>query len=162
MQLLIFTDGSSINNGKKNCFAGYGIHFPNKEFPDVSRIFTHKPITNQRAELYAIYKAIKMIEGVIGDYDEIIIYSDSEYSIKSVTIWVKKWVTKNWMLSKNKPVKNVDIIKPLYELLLKYPIIKLEHVRSHTGKKDFKSLGNEKADVLATEASEKAKMNGVC
>ena len=30
--LMIFTDGSCLNNGKPNAAAGYGIHFPNKEF----------------------------------------------------------------------------------------------------------------------------------
>ena len=35
--------------------------FPNGEFEDISRPFTKGEKTNQRAELYAIYKAIKII-----------------------------------------------------------------------------------------------------
>jgi ribonuclease HI len=156
-KLIVFTDGSSINNGKKNCVAGYGIHFPNKEYPDISRPFTHKPITNQRAELYAIYKAILRAKPDMPEYNEVVIYTDSSYSIQSVTVWVKNWLKNDWMSSKKEPVKNVDIIKPIYELLQKFPQIKLVHVRSHTKKTDFASVGNEKADELATQASDKAK-----
>ena len=35
-KLIVFTDGSCINNGKSSCKAGYGVYFPNKEFKDVS------------------------------------------------------------------------------------------------------------------------------
>jgi ribonuclease HI len=54
----IFTDGSYV---KKTNYCGYGVLFPNAEFKNMSRKFTHEPLTNQRAELYAIYKAIKVV-----------------------------------------------------------------------------------------------------
>ncbi len=70
----VYTDGACSKG--KNIRAGYGIYFPNKEFDNISRPFTHEPLTNQRAELYAIYKAIKIITMKNNKYD-INIYTDS-------------------------------------------------------------------------------------
>ena len=53
----VYTDGSLVKKGK-DVFCGYGIYFPNGEYKSISRKFTHEPITNNRAELYAILKTI--------------------------------------------------------------------------------------------------------
>lgn len=147
----IFTDGSCIGNGKKVTSGGYGIHFPNGEFPDVSKSFYKKPVTNQRAELFAILVALGM---TVDLYSRITIYTDSEYSIKSLTEWGSKWEKNGWKTSKKTLVKNIDIIKPLYRLYKKYQKrITLKHVRSHTGNDDYLSLGNAEADRLAVMGS---------
>ncbi len=53
----VFTDGSLVRHGRLvRC--GYGIYFPNGEYKSISRNFNHEPITNNRAELYAILKTI--------------------------------------------------------------------------------------------------------
>lgn len=156
MEIIIFTDGSFI---KKNnlAYAGYGIHFPNKEFKDISEPFLIKPYTNQRAELYAIYMAIKMVTEV-GRYDKIKIYTDSEYSINSLTKWIHNWVKNNWKTANRKPVKNKDIIKKIYEYITMYKSrLIFIHVRSHTKSKDPLSVGNSIADSLAVLGAKKAK-----
>src|SRR3989338_8252712 len=152
--MIVFTDGS-YKKPKTGILCGYGIHFPNKEFPDVSKKFTKTPLTNQRAELYAIYKAIKIVsKGVI--FSKLTIYTDSEYSIKSLTIWINKWIQNGWKTANNKPVLNVDIIKKIHKLMSKHENkIELIHVRSHTGKKDFISIGNDVADTLASIGASK-------
>lgn len=154
-QIIVFTDGSYMK--KKPPVGGYGIYFPNKELPDISRQFTHSPITNQRAELYAIYVAIIIIKKYLS-FDTIKIYTDSEYSLKSLTTWMYSWHKNNWKTSSKKSVQNQDILKPLYNLVskMKNKII-FEHVHSHTGKRDFESLGNAKADELATKGALKHK-----
>lgn len=154
MDVIVFTDGSCIKELKKNiCYAGYGVHFPNKELEDISRPFIIKPITNQRAELYAIYVALKKITKHL-KFNNIIIYTDSIYSINSLTKWIDSWIKNKWRGSTNKPIKNLDLIKPIYKILKKYPDkIKFYHVRSHTGKLDFISIGNMKADKLATKGA---------
>ena len=49
---------------------------------------------------------------------------------------------------------NQDIIKPIIKFLKKNKDkIKFKHVRSHTGKQDYESLGNEMADKLANEGA---------
>ena len=90
------------------------------------------------------------------DFDKLDIYTDSEYSIKSLTVWINNWKKNDWKSANKKPVANQDIIKKIDEYLQKYKgKIFLHHIRSHTGKKDYLSLGNEMADKLATQGSMK-------
>ncbi len=150
MQIIVFTDGSYIKN-KDKC--GYGVHFPNKEFKDLARPFTHLPKTNQRAELYAIYKAIYIINKKDQNLD-ILINSDSEYSIKSMTIWIKNWKKNNWKSFTGKNVLNQDIIKKIDELMEKHNgKIEFKHVRAHTSQQDYDSIHNDITDTLAKEGA---------
>jgi ribonuclease HI len=156
MEIEVFTDGSFIkSHDQKNIIAGYGIYFPNNELSNISRPFLHKPITNQRAELYAIYVAIFKITKHL-DVKKITIYSDSEYSIKSLTVWMPNWIDNGWKKANGKKVENQDILKLINNLMQKYEgDINFIHVRSHTGKHDYRSLGNEQADKLATAGAKK-------
>lgn len=152
-EIIIYTDGACSKG--KNIKAGYGVYFPNKEIENISKPFLHEPITNQRAELYAIYKALKKISDKY-TFDVVKIYTDSEYSIKSLTVWIKTWKQNNWKTSQKKEVLNQDIIRKIDDILQQYENkIKFIHVRSHTGKQDQHSLGNEMADKLATSGANK-------
>jgi ribonuclease HI len=145
-KIIIFTDGSYI---PKLNVAGYGIFYPNGELPNVSRKFKREPLTNQRAELYAIYKAIKQVQDLDINRD-IHIYSDSEYSIKSLTIWIKAWKKNNWKSSTGKDVMNQDIITHIDKKMSKHlGKISFTHVRAHTNKDDFNSRANDAVDKLA-------------
>lgn len=151
MEITVFTDGACTNNGKINAKAGFGVHFPNKELKDISKPFTLAPITNQRSELYAIYIALNGIFKRYPNIKKIHLYSDSMYSIRCITEWIHNWKKNNWKTSNRKPVKNVDIIKAIDNIVSKHPnIIKYHHVRSHTGNSDLISIGNDVADRLAT------------
>jgi len=149
----VFTDGS-VKGKKNNKIGGYGIHFPDGELEDLGRKFTHKPITNQRAELYAIYKALKIIIINKIEFEKIIIYTDSEYSINSLTKWIDNWIKNGWVTYNGTDVLNKDIISKIYDKYIKNYNIEFIHVRSHTGKKDELSLGNEIADRLANQGAE--------
>lgn len=153
----VFTDGSFMKKGgKKLC--GYGIHFPNGEIQDISRKFTRDPLTNQRAELFAIYVALILIKKVL-EFKKIIIYTDSEYSIKSCTIWIRQWEKNGWKTAAGQKVKNQDILIPISDIINKIIMtdkeIKFVHVKSHTGKKDKLSIGNDIVDKLANNGARK-------
>jgi len=151
-EIIVFTDGSCIK-AKNNNLCGYGIHYPNGEFPDIGKKFIKTPLTNQRTELYAIYKSIKTIHKYDVNLD-IKIYTDSEYSIKSLTIWINNWKKNNWIASTGKPVMNRDIIEKIDKLISKHNgKIKFQHVRSHTGKSDFESIHNDIVDKLAKDGA---------
>jgi ribonuclease HI len=141
----IFTDGTCINNGRPNAYAGYGIYFMNKAFEDSSQPFLLEPITNNRAEIYAIIRALRGIIKHPTHFDnEITIYSDSQYAIKSI-----KGLYRSKM--------NLDLVnkgKKMYEKIKHKTSIK--HVKAHTGRKDFLSIGNHYADKLANLGAEKA------
>jgi ribonuclease HI len=151
MEIKVFTDGS-CNMKQKKC--GYGIYFPDKQIKDISEKFTNKPLTNQRAELYAIYMALLKTTKIKAN--KIKIYSDSMYSINCATNWINKWKTNGWLTANKKPVKNLDIIKPIDDIITKYKgKIEFIHVPSHTKGKDELSIGNDKADKLAVAGSNK-------
>ena len=147
----IYTDGSLVRSKNQiNC--GYGIYFPNGEYKSISRRFTHEPITNNRAELYAILKSI-IIANIINEkriinkqitVKEITIYSDSEYSVKTFNNWLEGWK------KSSKDYKNKDIIDMIDEHAKNSPFkIKFVHVRAHSGKNDIYSINNNIVDKLA-------------
>jgi len=98
--------------------------------------------TNQIAELYAILSAIATVDGPL------MIYSDSMYSIKSLTIWNKNWSKNGWKNSKGKPVANKEIIQSILGLMAGRDI-QFKHVKAHNGDKY-----NEMADRLANYGRE--------
>lgn len=152
----VFTDGACSNNGKKNAYAGIGIHFPNEELDDISLPFQKTPITNQRAELFAILTALETIQkgDILQSYGKTIIYTDSKYSIDCLTKWIKGWISRGWVGSNGQAVKNKDLISAIYKIINKNKgKIQFKHVRSHTKKTDYASVGNRTADTLATEGA---------
>lgn len=143
--LTIYTDGACKNNGKKNAIASIGVYCENVY--NISEKIEGRQ-TNQRAELYAILKALELTK--IDDYSTVYIYTDSLYSINCITKWVYGWINNGWLDKKKKPVKNKDIIQPIHHIYKKYSNIRFIHIEAHTNKTDIHSLGNAKADELAT------------
>jgi ribonuclease HI len=112
----VYTDGSFIKYKNKD-YAGYGIYFIDKIFNKykLSKKLNLKEKTNNRAELYAIIKTIKIVYNYYIENNlffnkqnkyELQIYTDSEYCIKIFTYLAKEYILKN----------NID--KPNYDLLL--------------------------------------------
>lgn len=154
----IFTDGSCMNK-PTGVMCGYGVHFYNVDEKDISKKFKHKPLTNQRSELYAIYRGIGTIIKRY-KFNKLTIYTDSAYSIGCLTLWIDNWKLNDWRTSTKKPVKNVDIIQKIDKYISRtkyHKKIEFVHVKSHTGKQDYRSIGNAKADELATNGALKDK-----
>lgn len=156
-RLQIFTDGSVCGNGTRHAYGGIGVFFPNGDAPNVSEPYIDDNVTNQRTELYAIFFAIGISLKLIKYFDEIVIYSDSAYSINALTKWCIKWKKLGWRTSTGEKVQNLDLIKPIIKILEIFPRFKFIHVNSHTGKTDFLSLGNDTVDHLATRGTSIAK-----
>lgn len=159
MEIKCFTDGSFYKRDSKE-FAGYSIYFPDgiiikeKEVNQIYKKFIHTPITNQRAELYAIYKAIYFVTKYI-EFGKLIIYTDSRYSVESFTKRYKTWEKNNWKTATGKDVLNQDIIKPVVNNIKKYKDkIEFIHVYSHSDdEEDYFSVCNNLADAFAGKAS---------
>lgn len=155
-ELLVYTDGSCRNNGKKNSSGGMGIHFPNKELEDFSRPYLKGTATNQNTELLAILLAIKYIEKHLPlDEYAIIIYTDSKYSIDCVTKWVNGWKKNGWLTKCGTPVKNKKYIERIHRYISQNSI-ELRHVPAHTRGSDKGSVANDAADVLAKRGGRRA------
>jgi ribonuclease HI len=155
--ITVYTDGSCEGNGKKNSRGGMGVYFPEKFdcLEDISERFTEPYPTNQKTELLAIKMALDMIDETLGlSKVNVVIKTDSKYSIDCITKWSKKWSKNGWKKVDGKSVLNQEYIIPIYQLWDRYGFV-MEHVPAHTGGSDIDSKGNEVADMLATAASKK-------
>jgi ribonuclease HI len=154
----IFTDGACSDNGRKGAKGGFGVHFYSKKGSglDISqRLMKTEQQTNNRGELRAIQAALDMIDKYDAqwsqEYNDYCIWSDSEYSINCLTKWSTGWRRNGWKKSDGAPIQNIDLIKPVYEKLVKMPKVRLHHVRAHQRGREheFPYDGNTEADRLA-------------
>lgn len=151
----IYTDGSAI--GKTPFYIGGWavIVFKGSSLEDnVTEVISGNEylMTNNKAELTALYEAIKFAKRIKKEEPEshINIYSDSQYSLNSILIWCKKWRKNGWLNSKKEPVANKELIeKIMNELILTTDYINFIKVKGHSD--DF---GNCLADSEATRQSE--------
>lgn len=146
----VFTDGACTSNGRPGSKAGFAVWFP--EHPDMGysqRIPDGDPQTNQRAELCAIQKATEILE-TNGYLDEdIVIYTDSDYSINCLTKWIPGWTARGWKTAEGKDVLHQDVIKDISSRLVKFKSHRFVHVRAHTGGTDELSRHNDIVDRMA-------------
>ena len=146
---IIYTDGACKYNGSDKARAGIGVYF-NKHnkisIPNISERLIYKKQTNNAAELMAILKCLeKCVEYKINE--KIYIYTDSDYSMKCITLWYPEWIKKGNFNDR----KNIDILHKIYDI---YKTLDVEfiHIRAHTGLNDIHSLGNDMADKLAVRS----------
>lgn len=117
----IYTDGSMQD---KTC--GFGVVIitnTGDKFEAYGRVPQNLGVTNNVAELYAIYVGLSLVKG------NVMVYSDSKYAIGVLTGW--------------NAVANVALIDAIRELIQDRSV-RFQHVYSHTGI-EF----NEEADKLA-------------
>lgn len=133
----IFTDGGARPNPGPG---GWGVVYV-EGGQIVKQEYGHDPdTTNNRMELTALICAYRMA----GDEQAIDIYSDSELCVNTITKWAPAWERRGWK-RKDGPVKNLDLVKELYELHTARPRVNLRWIESHNG-----WLWNEYADSLAS------------
>ncbi|BFG03526.1 ribonuclease H1 [Drosophila madeirensis] len=144
--VIVYTDGSCIGNGRKGACAGYGVYFGDNHPLNAAQPVSGR-VTNNVGEIQAAIHAIKTaLDLGIG---KLCIYTDSQFLINSITLWVQGWKRRGWMLANNQPVKNVVDFKELDELLQNKDIkVKWNYVEAHKG-----INGNEMADKLARQGS---------
>ena len=152
--ITIYTDGACKSNGYSNAKAGYGVFFGDNDIRNVSIALKDSKKTNQVAELMAILVAI---ESVMDEGKNIIIKTDSMYSINCITKWAINWEKNDWKKSDGKVIENLELIKKIYNYY-KIHNITFHHIRSHMKEPDVKDIkymdwyGNMMADKLANDA----------
>ena len=129
----IFTDGSASPNPGPGGFAVIENGKP-------IALGAENPSTNIRMEGLALKKAFKILDG-----EEAEILTDSEFWVNVLVKWAPAWEKNGWK-KKNGEIKNLDIVKPLFELY-KNSKIKLKWLKGHAGHKF-----NEMADEWANRA----------
>lgn len=116
--LPVWTDGACIDNGNAaKARGGFGVWFGNQDERNCSgplppsENFRH---TNQRAELFAIKRALEVTQD---DPRDLLIKSDSNYSMQCVTDWLPNWRRHGFSTANNTPVKNRDLIESIDNLI---------------------------------------------
>ncbi|KAI4469424.1 ribonuclease h1 [Holotrichia oblita] len=107
--VVVYTDGACENNGFKGAKAGLGVWFGDDHPFNVSAPVDGKA-TNNAGEIQACIRAVKI--ALDNDIKKLCIKTDSDFVIKSMTMWIKKWKKNDWKLSSGGDVKNkVDFDK---------------------------------------------------
>ena len=153
----VFTDGSCTSNGRKGAKAGFAAWFPDHpSWSSAFRVPDDQDQTNNRAELSAIQLAVKTLEDR-GEIDsDLVIYSDSEYSINCLTSWLPGWMSRGWKTAAGKDVLHQDLLKDITSRLSKFKSHRFVHVKAHTGGLDDLSKQNAVVDKMAQDV-----VNGV-
>ena len=153
--LRVFTDGSCTANGRRGARAGIGIYATRDDIPVKAHsapLLPDEPQTNQRAELQALYHGLVFISEQPSPVANV--YTDSKYSLDCLQRWSNRWIKDNWCKADGKPVLHQDLLKPMVALWSRLSkSVTLHHIAAHTGNTDPLSVGNAKADELATAAT---------
>ena len=165
--ILVFTDGGCLFNGKKDAKAAFAVYFGDNDPNNFGKSFTDEP-SNQKAELLAIQKALEIMfhcETYSPD-SRVIICSDSMYSINCLTKWYDNWVKNGWKTASKQPVKHKDLIVSCKALIndllrMRQVAVSFKHVFSHTAEPLRNTLnwtlwnGNKNADLMVQDALRK-------
>jgi ribonuclease HI len=141
--IFIWTDGSCYRK-----IGGIGVYMKYKDKEKSIRI-GYKNTKIGRMELKAIIIALRHIKN---KNSHIILYSDSQYVVKGINIWLQGWIARCWS-----GIANVDLWEQFiceYDKFQKERV-KFIHVKGHTEQDNFKYNGNEIADMLAYYRTQK-------
>lgn len=136
-RVLIYTDGACDPNPGTGGWAAvlvYGGHY--KELSGGER-----RTTNNRMEITAAVRALEVLKRPCSA----VIYTDSEYLKKGITMWLPAWKRRGWK-RKTGSVKNLDLWQELHALVQRHKV-EWRWVRAHAGEPL-----NERCDALATAA----------
>ena len=139
---IVWTDGSASPNPGPG---GFSVIDENLKEPII--LGRSNDTTNIRMEGEAMGAAIS-------ELSEVEIHTDSEFWINVLTKWAPGWEVNGWT-KKNGEIKNLDLVKRLYELFQNNNV-KLVWVRGHVG-----TELNELADQWANNAREKKTFNNL-
>jgi ribonuclease HI len=136
----VFTDGSASPNPGPG---GWGAVWVEDDRILAEASGGERHTTNNRMELMALHAGIELVP----PGTPVIVYSDSNLVVRTVNEWAAGWADRGWK-RKTGPVENLDLVRPLYELVQTRPEIEIRWIRAHVGHK-----WNEYADQLANAAT---------
>lgn len=142
--LKLWTDGSAVPNPGPGGFAVILEQEGGTGKPVI--LGREAESSNIRMEGLAIIAAIKGAKG-----RSVEIHTDSEFWVNVMTKWMSGWAENDWK-KKRGEIKNLDIVKQLYELYNPEQV-KLVWTRGHVG-----TELNEMADEWANKAREGVKI----
>jgi len=151
--VLIFTDGSTINNGWADARGGCGIVFvpasPRPKGVSFRLRADDGPATSNRAELLAAINALTLRVWIGEGFARIVIATDSEHIVRGICEYVFSWVQRKWKTSQGTPVANRDLWERLLSVVEKWESSGVT-VQFYLIRRRF----NTEADKIAKEAAQ--------
>ncbi|KAG8200427.1 hypothetical protein JTE90_000510 [Oedothorax gibbosus] len=142
--VVVFTDGASAQNGRKNAQAGIGVYWGPSHPLNASKRLTGRQ-TNNRAEIQAAVYALNQARQI--GARKVKLYTDSQFLIHGITDWIHKWKKNGWKLVTGEPVVNKEDFLEL-EAVSQGIEVDWTYVKAHA-----KNRGNDEADRLAVDGS---------
>ena len=100
-----------------------------------------KGTTNNRMELRGLIEGYRLLR----EDADLLVFTDSELCVNTITKWAAAWERNGWSRGKkHEEIRNLDLVKELYQLAKCHPRAKLTWIRGHEG-----SRWNEYADSLS-------------
>ena len=127
-RIWVFTDGGATANGKPNCRASFAFYIAYRDRIIYGSALVpargldnknHQP-SNNRGEIFGVMIGVHCLlykTGVINHAD-IVIVSDSSYTINCLSEWMDGWIKKNALADK----KNLDILRPTHTMIKSRPM----------------------------------------
>lgn len=160
-EIVAYTDGSAVVKGACKGHGGFGVYFPDLFGSKAAFSLGFQDTKTGRMEISALYYAIKAVPETFEG--KLIVYSDSEYVVKSFTEGrLDKWIANGWRNTSGE-VKNKDLWVVVKKVVSLRPemVLELRHIRSHQVEKETNKekktqlmqdpniIGNMMADKLA-------------
>lgn len=151
--VLIYTDGGCRHRAKLGAYAFLIINQKTGERFSGKRAVPG--VTNQQMELMALLSALK--HSLQAKSSKIVIVTDSKYVMQTfVNGWIETWHQNSWVKNDKQPVKNVGLMKALYNTISQFNSVNFKWVKGHAN-----NSGNNRVDLLVNQAMDEYLRGGI-
>ncbi|KAJ2999174.1 hypothetical protein NUW58_g81 [Xylaria curta] len=151
--VVIHIDGACRDNGRPTAMASWGVYVgPGSRYNARGMVQADLPQTSSRAEIEALSHALIIIRQ-IASHDPLLqhfkIMSDSEYLVKTMSMWIEGWIDNGGLGSRGQPVAHFKKLQEIHETLdeMEYGGSRINVQFRHVPREN-----NQEADRLANEA----------
>lgn len=147
----LYTDGAYSPKSKVGAFAVIRAVFNKTDICIAKELITDNPTANI-AELKGLIAALEYV--LERKPNHATIYCDSQYAVKTFNSWIDTWHKKGWRRSKGGAVKNIDLIRKLFQLKkdLTDQSVNVVWVKGHNGN-NFNEVADGEAKALVSYAT---------
>jgi ribonuclease HI len=143
-EALVWTDGACSGNPGPGGWAAIVIPPGGGDPVELSGGDPHT--TNNRMEFTAALEGLRALP----DGSNVLIVTDSQLMLNSMTVWLPGWKRKGWKTAAGKPVKNQDLVRALEAEIARHASVRWHWVKGHeTGEAHAHKVLNDRADQLA-------------